>query len=61
MSKLAFSIAEAAEATGYSSDVIRKAIKDHDLTARYANSKPVVLATELQDWLESRPTEAPKR
>ena len=58
--KLAFSLAEAAEATGYSIDVIRRAIRKNDLTVRYANSKPVVLATELTEWLESLPTEAAK-
>ncbi|MEO5314193.1 hypothetical protein PV772_08735 [Pseudarthrobacter sp. CC12] len=57
--KLAYSIQEAAEATGYSSDTIRKALRNNDLVARYANSKPVVLAEELADWLRSLPTEAP--
>jgi excisionase family DNA binding protein len=59
--KLAFTIEEAAEATGYSKDTIRAAIRNHELIARYANTKPVVMATELQDWLTSLPTEAPTR
>ena len=61
MSKIAFSIEEAAEATGYSTDTIRRALRNSDMTASYANSKPVILATELQEWLEALPTEAPKR
>lgn len=60
MSKLAYSLEEATAATGYSLDTIRKAISRHDLTVRYANRKPVILATELTDWLNSLPTEAPR-
>jgi excisionase family DNA binding protein len=59
--KIAFSIEEAAEATGYSTDTIRRAIRNNEMTARYANSKPVILATELQEWAEALPTEAPAR
>ena len=59
--KLAFSIEEAAEACGYSTDTIRRAIRNSDITARYANSKPVILASELADWLGSLPTESPTK
>jgi len=59
--KIAFSIEEAAAATGYSSDTIRRAIRNSEMVARYANSKPVVMASELTAWLESKPTEAPTR
>lgn len=31
-----------------------------DLTVRYPTSRPVVLADELRDWLESQPSERPK-
>ena len=58
--KIAFSIEEAAEAIGYSPDTVRRAIRNNDLVARYANSKPVILATELQEWLASLPTEYTK-
>lgn len=61
MSKVSYSIEEAAEATGYSTDTIRRALRNNDMTARYANSKPVILATELTDWLEALPTEAPSK
>jgi len=61
MSKVSYSIEEAAEATGYSTDTIRRALRNNDMTARYANTKPVILATELTDWLEALPTEAPRK
>lgn len=59
--KLALNIDEAAEASGYSVDTIRRAIRTNSLIARYANTKPVVLVSELTDWLESLPTESPAR
>lgn len=55
--KLAYSLQEAAAATGYSARTLSIAIRRHDLLARYANSKPIILADELQDWLRSLPTE----
>lgn len=58
--KLAYSLEEAEAATGYSQRTIRRAITDHQLVARYANSKPVITADELKAWLDSLPTEAPK-
>jgi len=59
--KIAFSIEEAAAAVGYSTDTIRRAIRNNDLTARYVNTKPVVMASELTSWLESQPTEPPNK
>jgi AraC-like DNA-binding protein len=55
--KLAYNLEEAAEATGYSVSTLRIAIRRHDLIARYANTKPVILPEELLDWLRSLPTE----
>ena len=55
--KLAFSLPEAAEATGYSLATIKRAIRAHDLVPRYANSKPVIPAAELARWVENLPTE----
>lgn len=59
--KIAFSIEEAAEAVGYSTDTIRRAIRNNDLTVKYANTKPIILATELQAWAEALPSEPQKR
>lgn len=61
MQKLAYSIDEAAEASGYSSDTIRRAIRNSDLAVKYANTKPVVLASELEAWLTALPSEPQKR
>lgn len=58
--KLALSVREAADATGYSHDVISRAIKSNDLIARYANSKPVIQVTELEKWLQNLPTVPPR-
>lgn len=58
--KLAYSIPEAAEAIGQSTDTVRRAIAKGDLAVKYPNSKPVILLSELEDWLESLPSEAPK-
>lgn len=55
--KLAYNLDEAAAATGYSTSTLRIAIRRNDLVARYANTKPVLLAEELLDWLRSLPTE----
>ncbi|MFF1828974.1 hypothetical protein [Paenarthrobacter sp. NPDC058040] len=57
--KLAYSFEEAAVATGYSIDTIRRAVRANGLVARYANSKPVILTDELNEWLQSLPTERP--
>ena len=57
--KLAYSLEEAEAATGYSQRTLRRAIADDKLIARYANSKPVITADELKNWLDNLPTEAP--
>ena len=59
-SKLSYTYEEAAEATGYSERVIRNAVRNHDLVASYANSKPVIRRQELEDWLENLPNEKPE-
>jgi hypothetical protein len=57
--KLAYSLAEAELATGLGRTSIREAIRENKLIPSYVNSKPIILATELQRWLESLPTERP--
>ncbi len=57
--KLSFTIAEAAQSTGYSIDVIRRAVRAGDLAAVAPKvngrnlSRPVIVATELERWLNS--------
>lgn len=56
---LAYTLAGAAEATGYSLSIIKQVVDKGDLTRRYANRKPIILATELSAWLESLPYAPP--
>ncbi|GAA4147080.1 helix-turn-helix domain-containing protein [Leifsonia shinshuensis] len=58
---LAYSIPDAAAACGYSEASIQRAIAKGDLAPRYANSKGVILADELDEWLHSLPTEPPEK
>lgn len=55
--KLAYSLEEPAAATGHSVSTLRIAIRRNDLLARYANSKAIILADEMQNWLNSLATE----
>lgn len=61
---LSASFDEAARACGCSETTLREAVAKGDLTPRYLGAratKPVLLATELAEWLESRPTEKGKQ
>ncbi|WP_138417962.1 helix-turn-helix domain-containing protein [Sinomonas gamaensis] len=55
--KLAYTYEQAAEAVGVSSRTLRRFVERGDLAAKYINSKPVILASELEAWLESLPSE----
>ena len=59
--KLAFTIPEAAAVASVGESVLRRAIKSGDLPQRYPSTRPVILASDLDNWLESLPTEAPPR
>lgn len=59
--KLAYTLPEAADMAGTSVSVLRRKIANNDLTVRYIGHKPVVLASELEAWLEALPTEAPTK
>ena len=60
--KLAYSVAEAAEASGRSDGSIRALIQRGDLPAKYPNSKPIVLVEDLEPWLQpSEPQIAAQR
>jgi hypothetical protein len=47
----------AAEMTGHSVDVIRRAVRAGDLTPRYPTAKPVLLVEDLRAWVLRAPTE----
>lgn len=64
--KLAYTVREAAEACGFSMDTITRALKTTDAHAfppplrakragTAANSKHLILVSDLQDWLERLP------
>jgi hypothetical protein len=61
LEKLAYTIAQAAEACGVGVTVIDEACRRGDLVKSYPNSRPLILAAELQRWLESLPHEPVRR
>lgn len=61
MSKIAYTIAEAADAASVSISYIRRSIAANELSVRYFGTKPVVLVEELTDWVKSQPSEAPAK
>ena len=60
---VSYSFAGAAAATGYSSDLIRRAVSAGDLVAHYPDvdgrqiTKPVILADDLRAWVARGKTE----
>ena len=56
---IAYNLQRASELTGLSVDFLRRAIKatdpDIQLTARLARSRYVILASDLEEWMRSRP------
>lgn len=59
LTRVAYTIAEAAEATGISATTIHEAIRDGSLVANFVGtkaSKPVLRAVELDRWIASLPT-----
>jgi len=56
---IAYNLQRASELTGLSVDFLRRAIKATDpdlhLHARLAGSRYVILASDLEDWMRSRP------
>ncbi|MFF9565775.1 hypothetical protein ACF1AJ_20670 [Leifsonia sp. NPDC014704] len=58
---IALSIPDAAAATGYSETVLKAAIARGDLAPHYENTKGVLLAEDLVEWVKSLPTEPQRR
>jgi hypothetical protein len=59
--KKAYTIPEAAEVASIGESTLKAAIERGDLPRRYPSTRPVILASDLDKWLESLPTESPKR
>jgi hypothetical protein len=57
--KLAYTLDEAAEATGQSKDVLGNLHREGLLPYRYVTSKPVILHADLMALLENAATESP--
>ena len=55
----AYSIEDAAEACAVSKSTLNRVIKHGDITRRYPTSTPIILATELDAWLDSLPVDKP--
>lgn len=58
--KISYTYAEAADACGVSEDVIRRAVRNGDLAPHYPTARPVLLADDLREWIESSPTQRKK-
>lgn len=61
LSKKGYTIPEAAAVASVGESTLRAAIKRGDLPQRYPSTRPVILASDLDNWLESLPTEAPDK
>lgn len=59
LAPLAYTIPDAAAASGVSDKTLRRAIAKGDLPVRYPTARPVVLADDLHAWLANTPTEPP--
>lgn len=57
--KLAYTFEEAAEMVGYSVRTLKYHAANGSLVVRYANTKGVIRHDELNDWLDSLPSEPP--
>lgn len=55
--KSAYTQKEAAAEVGVSVDVVRDAIRTHDLPVRFPTTRPVIRHEDLIAWRDSWPTE----
>lgn len=53
---VSYDVAGAAAATGLSESEIRRAVSRGDLTPRHRGRKPLILRSDLLEWIESLPT-----
>lgn len=58
--QIGYNVAQAAAKVGLSERVIRDAIKDSYLPARYYNTKALVKHKDLEDWFNKLPSESPR-
>lgn len=56
--KRAYTYQEAATSVGVSVRTIQRLVERGDIAVKYIGSKPVIRASELDEWLETLPSEA---
>jgi hypothetical protein len=61
LAAVSYSLPGAVEATGVGRTSLDAAIARGDLIAHYVGTKPVVRAADLDEWIQSLPTERPQR
>lgn len=61
VNKKGFTIPAAAEIASVGESTLRAAIDRGELPKRYPSNRPIILASDLDKWLESLPTEAPDK
>lgn len=57
LAAVSYDVAGAVRASGISERSIRAAIKSEDLTTHWLGSKPLIRAADLDEWVQSLPTE----
>lgn len=57
LAAVSYNMAGAVAASGVGETTIKKAIADGDLIAHYVGVKTVIRAADLDEWIESLPTE----
>lgn len=55
--RIAYSVQEAAEATGMSVDLIRRAYRSGQLPVHRPTGKVTILRSDLEAWIRSAPSE----
>lgn len=60
-SKKGFTLPEAADVASVGLSTLKAAVDRGDLPKRYPSGRPIILASDLDAWLESLPTEPPKK
>lgn len=57
---VAYSLSDAAQATGVSTETLRRAVRRDQLVPNYVGRKPLFRVEELQRWVRSLPDELPR-
>lgn len=55
--RISYTLREAADATGISERVIQRAYLGGQLPVHFVTSRPLILRTDLEEWIASAPTE----